>query len=368
MTDSKLAAHKLIDALSAHDKVTLIQYASDVRRMTFRRAADAAGKAQLKNQINALQSGGSTALGPALFDAFEALSTMAQDGTRLRHVILMSDGLANVGEKNPKVLAQRSADAFRAGISVTTLGVGLDYNEDLMTQVADEGGGRYHFIKDSHQIVGILGDELNSLVGTVARNVVVKFRGHDGIKLVKAFGYPTSHDGATSTVRVGFMGSEQSREIMMRVTLAPGILPSSDAGPLSFGHFAIDYVDVSADGVERRISETLTATLAESPEAMAKTEKTEVSVRLGELEANEKLKVAAASAGRGDFSGARLSLGSALQQLRVQNEATPSPKLQQQIIEFQGALDGIDAASTSSSGRKSYSKKYKARAYSRQKK
>ena len=47
-------------------------------------------------------------------------------GLRLRHVILMSDGLANVGEKNPKVLGHRAADAFRRGISVTTLGVGLD--------------------------------------------------------------------------------------------------------------------------------------------------------------------------------------------------------------------------------------------------
>ena len=364
----KLAAHQLIDSLSAQDKVTLIQYASHVRRVTFQQVADSAGKIQLKSYINGLTSGGSTALGPALFDAFSALSQSGDSDTHLRHVILDVRRFGKCRRENPSVLARHSADAFRSGVSVTTMGVGLDYNEDLMTQVADEGGGRYHFIKDSQEIAGILGDEINSLVGTVARKVVVKFKGRDGVKLVKTYGYPVDREDGTTAIRVGFMGSGQSREIMMRLALEPGLSSKMTGGETSLGDLAVDFVDVAADGQEKRVSSQVSVGLASSHEAMIKTEETEVTVRMGELEATEKLQIAASSAGRGDFDGARSSISSALQQLRTQNEMTPSPMLQQQIVEFEEASDEIDAASRSGSARKSYSKKYKAKAYKRRKK
>jgi Ca-activated chloride channel family protein len=189
LRDSKRAALELLTTLRPEDRVTLIAYASNVNRLSHRLLVDNEGKETLRTLIMGLRSTGSTALGPALFDAFSALQTI-ESTMNLRHVILMSDGLANVGEKRPSVIGARAAAAFRAGISVSTMGVGLNYNEDLMTQVADQGGGRYHFIKDSAQIAGILGEELNGLVGIVVWNVVFRFTGSDGVILSKAFGYP----------------------------------------------------------------------------------------------------------------------------------------------------------------------------------
>jgi Ca-activated chloride channel family protein len=188
--DVKAAALELVDTLEATDRVTLISYSSGVSRLTTNLPANETGKATLRNHILRLGSGGSTALGPALFDAFAALtSTTSSTESRMSHVILMSDGLANVGEQRPDMIGARAAAAFRQGVSVSTMGVGLDYNEDLMTKVADQGGGRYHFIKESNAIAGILSDELKGLVATVARNVVLKFESPIGARVLKVFGY-----------------------------------------------------------------------------------------------------------------------------------------------------------------------------------
>jgi Ca-activated chloride channel family protein len=366
LRDSKRAALELLTTLRPEDRVTLIAYASNVNRLSHRLLVDNEGKETLRTLIMGLRSTGSTALGPALFDAFSALQTI-ESTMNLRHVILMSDGLANVGEKRPSVIGARAAAAFRAGISVSTMGVGLNYNEDLMTQVADQGGGRYHFIKDSAQIAGILGEELNGLVGTVARNVVLRFTGSDGVILSKAFGYPVERLGAESKVRIGFMGSKQVREIMLRVALDHGTFNSIKSGSVSLGRVAIEYVDVAADSETKKIQTGIKVNVASNAAASKKTENQDVAIRMGELEAANQMKIAARDAESGNFKGARGSIQQAIDSLSVQYKQNRSPRLKKQLGELQEAMVDVGSAAASPSARRSYTKKYKAKAYKQSK-
>jgi Ca-activated chloride channel family protein len=359
--DSKMAAIELINSLAPNDRVTLISYSGRVHPREAH-LMDEAGKGMLKAQISRLNASGSTALGPALFTAFDALQTR-NDGMRLRHVILMSDGRANVGEKRPEVIGARAADAFRKGISVTSMGVGLDYNEDLMTRVADQGGGRYHFIEKSSQIAGLLTDELKGLVGTVARNVVLSFKGSDGIEITKVFGYPVERLEGASKVRVGFMGSEQSRDIMLRLSINPKLTQVGTAGPISLGALQVDFVDVNQDHAQAHILSRISVKAAKNLAAANQTMNQEVAIRLGELEAANRVKIAAQRTESGDFDGARRSLGNAIADLAVQEAEMPSPRLRKKLKQLRRARAEIQQAAGSVSARKSYSKKYKARAY-----
>ena len=178
LRDAKAAALSLLSSLDRRDRVTLIAYASHVQRIANRVTMDNAGRRHLTQHILGLRAGGSTALGPALEDAAQVLNRSSGGSLMLRHVILMSDGVANVGESRPDILAARARQAFRNGISLSTMGVGLDYNEDLMTKVADMGGGRYHFIEDSANIASVLNDEFQGLVATVARDVLGGDKAH----------------------------------------------------------------------------------------------------------------------------------------------------------------------------------------------
>ena len=79
-------------------------------------------------------------------------------------------------------MAGHAAGGFKNGVSLSTMGVGLDYNEDLMTRLATNGGGRYHFIRNSLQVAGVLNDELYGLVGTVARNATLTIAPSNGVR------------------------------------------------------------------------------------------------------------------------------------------------------------------------------------------
>ena len=160
--DEKAAAIRMIRSLNKDDRVTLISYASSVRRHETHVLANEEGQATLESHIIGLRSSGSTALGPALFDAFDAFESGQTSVSRLSHVILLSE-VWRMLVKQTGCLAARCGQAFRQGISVSTMGVGLNYNEDLMTKIADNGGGRYHFIKESSAIAGVLSDEFKGL-------------------------------------------------------------------------------------------------------------------------------------------------------------------------------------------------------------
>ncbi len=355
--DVKTASLKLLDTLEPHDTVTLISYSSDVRRHTTRLAVGE-GREVLRNHLLGIESGGGTALGPALMQALDDLETGLKDDGRLTHALLLSDGLANEGEQRPDVLGARAAKAFTRGISVSTLGVGLDYNEDLMTKLADQGGGRYHFIKDANAIAGILGDEMKGLVATVARGIEIELNPTPGTGVAKVFGYPTVRDGARTTARIGSIGAGQTREVILRLAL-PALTPPQ----VALGTLSVGYTDITADSTSRRADVPLSLEITADAAAMQKSERPEVTVRVAEVEAAERLEVAARAADRGDFAGARGGLQLAIDDLKQKAEKRPSPKLNAQITELEEARDEVDEARTSASSRKAYTKKYKSKAY-----
>ncbi len=360
--DVKTASLKLLDTLQPADTVTLISYSDGVKRHTTRLTVGE-GREVLRNHLLGIESGGSTALGPALMQALDDLAAGKKDDNRLTHVLLLSDGLANEGEKRPDVLGARAAEAFRKGISVSTLGVGLDYNEDLMTKLADQGGGRYHFIKDGDAIAGILDDEMKGLVATVARGMQLELAPTPGTGVAKVFGYPTARDGARTNASIGSLGAGQTREIVLRLAL-PALTPPK----VALGTLSVGYRDVTADSMPRRVDVPLSVEVAPDAAAMQQSERAEVTVRVAEVEAAERLEVAARAADRGDFDGARGSLQVAIDDLKQKAERTPSPKLRKQLVELEEARDEVQQARSSASGRKAYTKKYKAKAYDRRKK
>jgi Ca-activated chloride channel family protein len=328
-----------------------------------RLAMDDAGRASVRTALLKLEADGDTALGPGLIQALAVAESGPRDDLRLAHLLMFSDGRANVGEAEPEILGARAAQGFGRGVSVSTLGVGVDYNEDLMTRLADQGGGRYHFIQTSEAIAGILADEMKGLVATVARGIGMTLSPAPGVEVSAIFGYATSKDGAVTHARVGSIGAGQTREIVMRVRL-----PESAPARLALGTLRVAFVDVAAGGVERHIDVPLATDVTKDAAVARASEHKDVTVRVAEVESAEQLELAARAAEQGDFAAASGSLDQALSDLQNQATRLPSPKLSRQIAELEEAKAEMVGAQQSEGARKAYTKKFKASAYESRKK
>lgn len=125
-------------------------------------------------KIATIQPRGSTALHEGWSrGASNVLEHKVLDG--LNRVLLLSDGLANVGLTDPNAIAADVGGLNAKGISTTTLGVGDDYNEDLMEAMATAGDGNYYFISDPVQLTDIFQTELQGLVATHGTKVTLTY-------------------------------------------------------------------------------------------------------------------------------------------------------------------------------------------------
>jgi hypothetical protein len=88
--------------------------------------------------------------------------------------LLLTDGLANVGITDPAQLAHHAAELRARGVSTSTFGVGNDFDERLLQELADAGGGHFYYIADAPQIRDAITSEVGETLEVVARDVTLE--------------------------------------------------------------------------------------------------------------------------------------------------------------------------------------------------
>ncbi len=139
----KQACQTVVQNLGNNDQVSVVSYDSYVNVVS--KSGKVTDKDQLIRQIGGLSSGGSTNLSGGMLEGYaQTKTTLAAE--QVNRVLLLSDGLANQGITDPGELNKIAQTQFEEhGIGLSTFGVGLDFNEDLMTSLAESGTGNYYF-------------------------------------------------------------------------------------------------------------------------------------------------------------------------------------------------------------------------------
>ena len=148
---AKQAALQLVDRLTSKDVFSLVIYSDDARVLVPAQYVE--DKEALKDKIEGIEAGGSTALYAGVKTGARQIQEYFSN-KRINRVILLSDGLANVGPSSTRDLRRLGSDLAEKGISVTTIGVGDDYNEDLMAGLAEASDANYYYVKDTEKASG----------------------------------------------------------------------------------------------------------------------------------------------------------------------------------------------------------------------
>lgn len=176
LTAAKQAAKFAIEQLLPSDRVSLTVFDDEVQ--TPIPSTLATHKPQLLSIIDSIAPGGSTALHDGwLQGSLEVSQHLAP--AQLNRVILLSDGQANQGETNADVIASHVRGLSQRGVSTTTMGLGDDYEEDLLLAMANSGDGNFFHIESPQQLPDFFATELTGLMATVGREVSLGIRGQN---------------------------------------------------------------------------------------------------------------------------------------------------------------------------------------------
>jgi Ca-activated chloride channel family protein len=239
----------LVDQLRPQDRVSLVTYAGASQVVLD--STPGSDKAAIRGAIEQLTAGGSTAGESGIQLAYQqAQKHLMKDG--INRILLATDGDFNVGISDFDSLKQLAADKRKTGVSLTTLGFGVDnYNERLMEQLADAGNGNYAYIDNLREARKVLVDQLGSTLVTVAGDVKLQLEFNPAqVSEYRLLGYENRalkrEDFSNDKVDAGEIGAGHSVTALYEIVPAgakgwleplryqPRTQPESGAGELAW--------------------------------------------------------------------------------------------------------------------------------------
>ena len=213
------AALEAVRQLAPDDIVSVVAYDSTVETLvSARRVGD---RRRLEEAIRSLEATGNTALYGGVVRGAEEIRRYSEDERFVNRIILLSDGQANVGPSSPEELGRLGASLMREGVAVSTIGLGLGFNEDLMTRLAQRSDGNTYFVEDSSDLPRIFAAELGDVLSVVARRVVIEIEFPEGVRPLAFIGREGKIEGRKAEVMLSQLYGGQEKFALVEVEVSP---------------------------------------------------------------------------------------------------------------------------------------------------
>jgi Ca-activated chloride channel family protein len=346
---TRQAAMQLIDQLTPQDNLALVEF--DDRVDVLFPSQHVVDREALKALVQRIEPGGSTALYAGVEAGGKQLLNIESRIERINRLILLSDGLANVGPSSTSSLKGLGRSLSRQGVSVTTIGVGDDYNEDLMSGLAEASDANYYYVQDAEKLPEIFAKELGGLQTVTARDVQVVITCADGVEPIDLIGRPEKFVDGKTVVEFSPFASGQKRYLFLRCRVK-----AKDAvTQMDLASVKVTYRDEIKGSQECSTEQNARIGVSNNEEEVADAVNQTVAGER-ELQLNALVKDRAMSdADAGNYRNAAESLRVNAQKLEAVAAGAPLPmrqNLESQAQEQRTRADEIDASGMSKSLRK----------------
>ena len=328
------AAIMAIQRLDERDIVSVVSYDSRVQVVV--PATKVSDKQSIYRAIRHVHADGNTALFAGVSKGAGELRKFISR-TKVNRVILLSDGLANVGPQSAAELGQLGASLAKEGISVTTIGLGLGYNEDLMTQLAGFSDGNHAFVENAEDLASIFQYEFGDVLSVVAQGVDIEIRCLNGVKPLRLLGRESEITGNRIRTRLNQLYSEQEKFVVLEVEI-----PEQQAGTeLPLAEVGVTYDNLYTQQQQSLAGQTI-ARFSASEKAVEEAVDKKAYEAVVEQVANEMSRDAIEARDRGDLQEAKKILQESASFLESKAQALSSPKLLEQKEEVLQDADVLE--------------------------
>ena len=349
MARAREAAILAVSKLNSEDIAAIVSYDNVVRvDMPATRVSD---KDEFRRRINAIEASGNTALFAGVSKGAHEVRKFL-DRNRVNRVVLLSDGLANVGPSSPSELGRLGAALAREGISVSTVGLGLGYNEDLMTQLAGMSDGNHAFAENAEDLARIFAAEFGDVLSVIAQDVQIRIRCADGVHPLSIIGRDGVIDGQNVIVDLHQIYGAQEKYVLLEVEVAPADVNAQR----ELARVDVDYQNTVTRQADQ-LSGSVSVTFSGSEEIVEESADADVMTDTVSQIANEMSKRAIELRDQGQVEEARQQLKDSAEYLRSNAMQYRSDKLEQLGAEFEQDAAKLDDEADWNRQRKELKKK-----------
>lgn len=232
-----LAAQAFVGQLRDGDRVSVLAFSDGVYQAVPPIVIDPASRQAALAGIATLADGGGTFFSGGMLAGLAQVFS-AYQAWQVNQVILFSDGQPNIGITSSQDLARIAERAAEHGVSVTTIGFGMDHDELLMQGIADASGGNYYYVDSPSDMTQIFQREAGAILRSAARATDVEVTLPPGLVLDDVIGYDYVVANGRVYIRMGSIPHGEERYVVLK--MRPGV-----GGALPLG---IVYSDLTRRG------------------------------------------------------------------------------------------------------------------------
>lgn len=340
LQQAKQAARHLVQQLRDEDRLAIVHYGSDVKSLPSL-PATASNRERMVQFIEGIWDDGGTNIGAGLTTG-QSLLNAARREYKVNRLILISDGQPTEGLTEDAGLINLVKNIRAEGVTVSSIGVGTDYNENLMQSFAEYGAGAYGYLEDAGKLATLFQKDLQQATTSVARNVELSFELPEGVALGEVLGYRATQAGRTVRVALPDFSAGQVERVVARLT----VTGSSAGQTVDVTGVKLAYMDLLKNGAVESDAR-LSAMVTDRREEVVARQDKEATVYAARARSAQNLQKAAEAlqSGRKDEARAYIQQNQAL--FMETASVAGAPAVAGDMAEQKAALDEYESANGS---------------------
>lgn len=229
-----------IDRLRDGDRVSVVAFDTRPTVVVPPTTIDSSSRRRVESDVRGIRLGGDTCISCGIEEGLGLLEGSGGDG--VTRMILLSDGDANNGVRDVpgfRRIAQRARDR---GVAVTTIGVDVEYNEKILSAIAQESNGRHYFVANDAGLARVFEDEANATTASVATGAEATIELAPGVELDRVFDRTFRRSGNKVIVPLGAFAAGEAKTVLLKVRV-----PAAQEGSVAVADVDLQYRDLVVD-------------------------------------------------------------------------------------------------------------------------
>jgi Ca-activated chloride channel family protein len=233
------AAVSAIERLRDGDSVTVVSFDSAAQVVVPPTRVSSSSRSSMEAAVRAIRLGGDTCISCGMLEGMQQLAQTSLGGDRVNRMILLSDGATNSGIKDIPGLRAMAGRMHGKGVTLSTVGVDVDFDEKVMAALANEGNGRHYFVANASGLPAVFAQEFDDILASVAKEAELAIELAPGVEVTEVFDRSFRREGSRLIVPFGTFSAKQEKTVLVKLRV-----PSDHDGTQPVADVKLAYRDL----------------------------------------------------------------------------------------------------------------------------
>ena len=211
------AAVSAIERLRDGDSVTVVAFDSSAQVIVPPTRVSSSSRGSMEAAVRNIRLGGDTCISCGLQEAMQQLANTSLAGDRVNRMILLSDGATNSGIKDVPGLRAMAGRMHSKGVTISTIGVDVDFDEKVMAALSAEGNGRHYFVANPSGLPAVFAQEFDDILASVAKEAELSIELAPGVEVAEVFDRSFRREGSKIIVPFGTFSAKQEKTVLVKL-------------------------------------------------------------------------------------------------------------------------------------------------------